>query len=102
MSSRPAAVVLPERRSPATICRLRVGLLQLRTQKHDREAEDVRPEDVVERGGSWYHRETGENVSALLIWWRCEAGHEWQATIPDRTAGLADCAECAIEELLRP
>ena len=39
LSSRPAAVVLPERRSPATICRLRVGLLQLRPPEHDKEAE---------------------------------------------------------------
>jgi hypothetical protein len=39
LSSRPAAVVLPEWRKPATICRLRVGLLQLRPPEHDKEAE---------------------------------------------------------------
>jgi len=61
----------------------------------------MRPDEVDERDGSWYHRETGEDVSSRLIWWLCQAGHEWEATIPDRVAGLADCPECAIAELVR-
>lgn len=62
----------------------------------------MRPDDVVELDGRWFHRVTGEDVSSELIWWLCEVGHSWQATIPDRTAGLADCPECDIAELLVP
>ena len=62
----------------------------------------MRPEDVVERDGRWYHATTGEDVSDRAVWWLCSLGHEWEATVADRVAGLADCPECAIAELVQP
>ena len=31
------------------------------------------------------------------VWWKCSKGHEWQATIHDRTAGRG-CPKCAIQK----
>ena len=28
-------------------------------------------------------------------WWRCEAGHEWQASVTSRTSGGSGCPVCA-------
>jgi len=51
---------------------------------------------------SW-HRElngdlTPKTVSAFShkkVWWRCKAGHEWQATVANRTAAGSRCPFCA-------
>lgn len=29
------------------------------------------------------------------VWWQCERGHEWQATVTSRTSGGAGCPVCA-------
>jgi hypothetical protein len=30
-----------------------------------------------------------------LVWWRCQFGHEWKATVNHRTAHNAGCPRCA-------
>ena len=37
--------------------------------------------------------------SHRLVWWRCEQGHEWQATVKSRTAGCG-CPVCASRRVL--
>jgi len=32
--------------------------------------------------------------SGKLVWWLCEAGHEWKARIRDRTCGNSNCPHC--------
>ena len=42
---------------------------------------DIKPSEVT-RG------------SKIKVWWRCSEGHEWQASIANRTKG-SNCPECA-------
>lgn len=42
--------------------------------------------------------EVGVN-SHRMVWWRCERGHEWRATVRSRTAG-ADCPYCSNRAVL--
>ena len=32
--------------------------------------------------------------SAKKVWWKCEKGHEWQATISNRSKGYGKCRIC--------
>lgn len=34
------------------------------------------------------------------VWWRCELGHEWQASISSRTLGQTGCPYCANRKVL--
>ena len=38
--------------------------------------------------------------SARLVWWRCEKGHEWQATVASRVKGKSGCPVCANRTVL--
>ena len=52
----------------------------------------------VERNGT----QTPENLtfgSHQKVWWRCERGHEWQATVNSRAEG-AGCPVCANKTIL--
>lgn len=39
-------------------------------------------------------------VSGKKVWWRCEKGHEWQATIASRTKKKNGCPYCAGQRLI--
>ena len=39
--------------------------------------------------------------SGRRVWWRCAAGHEWQATVLSRTSGDSPCPICSGHKLLR-
>ncbi|WP_373070669.1 zinc-ribbon domain-containing protein [Gemmatimonas sp.] len=39
----------------------------------------------------WFH--DGVDVSDRLVWWRCQSGHEYQASIACRIAG-SGCEMC--------
>ncbi len=54
----------------------------------------------------WNYEKNGslkpENITAnshKLVWWRCEKGHEWQATIKNRNKG-ASCPICSNQKVL--
>lgn len=38
--------------------------------------------------------------SSRKVWWRCEKGHEWQATIVSRTSGGTGCPVCSGKKVL--
>lgn len=37
--------------------------------------------------------------SSLKVWWRCSEGHEWKATIGNRTHNKSGCPRCKIESV---
>lgn len=39
--------------------------------------------------------------SSIKVWWLCKKGHEWQATIMNRTSGNHNCPICANQMLLQ-
>lgn len=50
----------------------------------------------------WNYRKNGDNLpemytvcSSKKIWWICEKGHEWEATISGRTYGNKGCPYCS-------
>jgi uncharacterized protein (DUF1330 family) len=64
---------------------------------HENCLESVYPEIASE----WHHIKNGDllpmNVSKsakIVVWWRCTKGHEWQATVNDRTSKLSNCPFC--------
>ena len=54
---------------------------EIATQWHPTKNGDLRPQDVTPR-------------SARKVWWVCEKGHEWQATVKNRALG-GGCPYCA-------
>ena len=38
--------------------------------------------------------------SHMLVWWQCEKGHEWQATIASRALDGAGCPVCAGKQIV--
>ena len=53
---------------------------EIAKQWHSTKNGDLKPEDVTPRSGK-------------KVWWVCEKGHEWDATVCDRTDGTG-CPEC--------
>lgn len=37
--------------------------------------------------------------SSKKVWWRCEEGHEWEATVANRTFNQSGCPRCNIESV---
>lgn len=68
--------------APARRERLRHPLPGLAAQWHPTKNGAFQPDQVAP--GS--HRKA---------WWRCEAGHEWQASVTSRTSGGSGCPVCA-------
>ena len=48
--------------------------------------EDLHPEDVSAK-------------SSLKVWWKCSEGHEWKATVGNRTHNNSGCPRCNIENV---
>lgn len=59
---------------------------ELAKEWHPTKNGDLRPSDV--RPGS-----------VVKVWWRCEKGHEWQATVSTRGSGGAGCPVCKSKQV---
>ena len=47
---------------------------------------DLRPEDISAK-------------SSITVWWKCSEGHEWRATVGNRTHNNSGCPRCSIENV---
>lgn len=52
-----------------------------------------------DKNGDLNPKEVADN-SNKKIWWRCEKGHEWQATIKNRAYNKSGCPYCANKKIL--
>jgi len=66
---------------------IRCGRPELLEQWHSEKNEPLMPEDV-------------SCGSHKRIWWRCDAGHEWESPVYSRTSGSSGCPYCAGRKIL--
>jgi hypothetical protein len=65
------------------------------------DAAPLTPEQITFRDGRWYNP-AGVDVSLEPLWWKCEAGHSWQASLIERTERDAGCPQCAKAQAATP
>jgi len=79
------------------------GMSIFRPPKPGRSLADRSPDVAAQ----WHPTRNGELIPAQMsagtdakAWWRCEQGHEWEATVDSRTSQGLGCPVCSGRKLL--